>query len=117
MTTATVPFRPRHKVLSGELATLLGQRLPSDPRMLVDQLGCIKAQIADLEKQEKSVRDALADSGLSEIEGELFRATVSRSEVAKVDWKTIAEKCEPSRQLIAAHTTSDERVTVRVVSR
>jgi hypothetical protein len=118
MTATTVPFRkPLPEELSADLAQLLGMRTLDDPRMLVDQLGCIKAQIADLEKQEKAIRAQLIDTGHGAIEGELFRATVSRSEVERVDWKAVAEKCEPSRQLIAAHTLHDERVTVKVVSR
>jgi hypothetical protein len=120
MNTSTIPFRPTAAIatkLNGLLQTSDGRRLPTEPALMVDQLGCVKAQIATLEKEEKRLRDAIAELDCDAIDGELFRATVSHSEVAAVDWKTIAEKCEPSRQLVAAHTELKDRVTVKVVAR
>jgi len=56
---------------------------------LADQLGALKADIADLETREKQLRDELVRRGLSEVEGNLFRATISEAvrwtiETAKV---------------------------------
>jgi len=84
---------------------------------LIDELGEVNAQIANLEKRKAELRQGIIDSEESAAEGDLFRATVSRSEAHKVDWKTVAEKCEPSRQLIAAHTSVEPRIVVKVVSR
>jgi hypothetical protein len=84
---------------------------------LIDELGTVNAELADLEKRKERLRDALIAAGVSEGEGTLFRATVSHAEVSRVDWKAVAEKLEPSRQLIVAHTSVVPRVTVKVVSR
>ena len=83
----------------------------------IDALGEVKAQIANLEAQEKALRDQIAARGEGAYEGELFRASVSITERESIDWKAIAAKLEPSRQLITAHTSAKEVTTVRVVSR
>lgn len=74
---------------------------------LVDQLLSIKASIAELEAQEKELKDCLVATGEKTIEGMLARASVSYCDGrAKVDWESIAHKLgTPSRQLITAHTT------------
>src|SRR3984893_7394425 len=47
------------------------------PADLADQLGTLKAEIAALEDREKSVRDELIRRGGAEIEGAVYRATIS----------------------------------------
>lgn len=84
---------------------------------LVDTLGQLKAQIADLKKQESMIKTALIDGGQFEYEGALFRATVSDSVRKVVDWKTVALRLNPSRQLLAANTTSKTITTVRCTAR
>jgi hypothetical protein len=44
---------------------------------LADQLGTLKAEIAALEDREKSLRDELIRRGGAEIEGAMYRATIS----------------------------------------
>ena len=87
--------------------------------VLVDQLGALKSQIANLTAQEDAIKKQLAASGLSEVDGVLFRSTISVVEPAnKVDWKAVAEKLNPSHQLVTAHTTKPASyTTVRVVAR
>lgn len=74
----------------------------------VDQLGYLKAQISDLEKQAKAlageVEAALLRGGDDFYDGQLFRAVLVRSERESVDWKAVAERLEPSRQLVRAYT-------------
>lgn len=82
-----------------------------------DALGALKAQIADLEAQAKIEHARLVALGAGAYEGEIFRATVSIAERESIDWKTIAARLEPSRQLIAAHSSAKEVTTVRVVAR
>lgn len=84
----------------------------------VDQLGQIKAQIAQLEKQEKTLKSILTDSGEKSIEGSLFKASIIFTEGREsIDWKTIAEKLNPSYQLINAHkSTGNPFFTVRLSS-
>ena len=91
--------------------------IPLDLALVVDQLGEVKAKVAHFKKLEAALVKQLSDSGLSEIDGSVFRATVSVADVEKIDWKTIAQKMEPSRQLIVGNTSHDTRTTVRVVAR
>ena len=82
---------------------------------LVDELGKLKAQIADLEIREKALADQLKAIGLGAYDGEQYRATVSFSERETLDMKVVREKLTP--QFIRAHTRTTEVTTVRVVAR
>jgi hypothetical protein len=83
----------------------------------VDQLGEINAQLADLEAQKKELRSRIIESGLMELEGRLFRATVSETNKVKIDYKAITKRLEPSRQLIRAYTSESPVIMVRCTSR
>jgi len=83
----------------------------------VDALGELKAEIAKLETLEKALRDEIAALGAGAHDGNLFRASVSIADRESTDWKAIALKLEPSRQLITAHTSAKSVTTVRVVAR
>jgi hypothetical protein len=85
----------------------------------VDRLALIKAQLANLKREEDQLKDLLIDSGLESVEGQLHRAALSYCAGRElIDWKTIAAKLAPSRQLIAAHTSTGEPFyTVRVSAR
>jgi uncharacterized protein with ACT and thioredoxin-like domain len=82
-----------------------------------DALLALKAQIADLESLAKIEHARLVAMGAGAHEGEIARASVSIAERETIDWKAIAAKLEPSRQLIFAHTSAKEVTTVRVVAR
>jgi hypothetical protein len=79
---------------------------------MVDQLGRLQAQIADLEAQAKAIKSTLSAIGEGAYEGELFRATVSKSERETLDMKAAREKLSP--QWIRAHTKVTPVTTVRV---
>lgn len=89
---------------------------------IVDQFGHIKAQIAELEEQEKNLRDQIIAIGEREVEGDLFRAVVVATEREGRD-KVFKDKIEElisehlSHQFIRAHTTSSPVTTVRVNAR
>lgn len=85
----------------------------------VDDLALVKAQIADLKLKEDALKKILINSGLSSIDSDLHRATISECDgKAITDWKSIALKFSPTRQLIRAHTSTGENYfQVRVVSR
>lgn len=71
----------------------------------VDQLGFIRAQIADLQATEKTLKAAIEAAGTPRIEGRLYKAAVILSAGrVSVDWQSVAEHFSPSRQLITAHT-------------
>jgi hypothetical protein len=86
---------------------------------VADRLGQIKAQLADLKKEEAELKDTLIDSGLAVVEGSFYRVALTESEgKVLVDWKSIAERFSPSRQLIKANTSKGEAYfTVRVSAR
>ncbi len=82
-----------------------------------DDLGLVLAQIAELQEEKDTLQAVLIDSGFDEIDGELFRSTVSHSIRKQVAWKAIATKLGVSNQQIAANTTKIKIDTVRVVAR
>ncbi len=86
---------------------------------MVDELLSVKASIAELEAREREIKDCLVATGEQSIEGILARASVSYcAGREKTDWQTIAARFNPSRQLIAAHTTMGAPYhTVRVSAR
>ena len=83
----------------------------------VDRLALIKAQMAQLSAEEKQLKESLSASGLDAIDGTAHRAAVSHcAGRVSIDWETIAAKFTPSRQLIAAHTSTGAPYTVIRVS-
>jgi hypothetical protein len=82
---------------------------------IIDDLGALKARIADLETQEKALKQALADLTPGAYEGDLFRLSVSESERETLDMKAVREHL--SRQFIAAHTNVTSVRTLRVAAR
>ena len=106
----------------------------------IDTLGALLAQIADLEKQAKAIKDDLKDSATSPggskvFEGDLFKATVveaNRSSVdwlallatkldVKADWETVAAKIgydnKELPKAMADNTKTTAVFSVKVTSR
>ncbi len=84
---------------------------------LVDTLGQLNAEMAELKNDADRIKKQLIEAGVTPVEGDYYRATVVTSNRTYIDWKTIAEKLEPSRQLVTAHTTVKPVNSVRVVAR
>lgn len=84
---------------------------------LADELGIIRAQMADLKEREKEIRGEFIAAGVTAVEGETFRAVVVESMRTTIDWKAVSAKLQPSRQLVTAHTTEKEVVSIRVNAR
>jgi len=82
---------------------------------IIDDLGVLKAQIANLEVQEKALKQALQDLPAGAYEGEVFRLSVSETERETLDMKAVREHL--SRQFIQAHTNITPVRTLRVVAR
>lgn len=80
----------------------------------VDRIGEIDAITGPLLKEREKLAAALKAIGPGRYTGELWSATVAESVRTTVDWKTIAARFEPSRQLITAHTSETPVVTLRV---
>ena len=71
-----------------------------NPAGAVDELGLIKAQIAELEAREKVITDALKATGLKAFAGTFYDCTISHSERANFDIKALRadlgdELCAP----------------------
>ena len=79
----------------------------------VDRLAEINAQMDALEKEAKALKAELIAYGLPKIDGTQHRATISQQEGRILtDWRAIAERLQPSHQLIAAHTKQGQGFAV-----
>jgi hypothetical protein len=82
---------------------------------IADELGALRAEIDELRKAATFLEDLLKHKHVEEAEGALFRVKISYDvRTKKVNWKEVAAKLEPSRQLIQAHTSisTSDRVLV-----
>lgn len=79
--------------------------ITSDIFSLIDQAGSIDSEIKALEKQLSTLKTAIKAHGTGKHAGFVFSANVIDSERTTIDWQTIAERFNPSRQLVNAHTT------------
>jgi hypothetical protein len=86
---------------------------------LVDRLGSLKADMADLKAWEDKLRAELITRGVSEAEGDLFRASITEAARWTLDAERIREEMgEPwctARSKVATVTTV--RVSARTGSR
>jgi hypothetical protein len=75
------------------------------PAQIVDRLGHLKAELAELENLEKSLKADLILTGQPEISGELFRATVSHCVGRElINWRALAEHLGATEALIHEFT-------------
>lgn len=81
----------------------------------VDELGILKAQIADLTKKAEALKAELIASGVGEYDGALFRATVAEVKRSFID-ADLARKHLTGKQL-AKITKTCGTVAVRVTAR
>ena len=82
---------------------------------IADELGALRAEIDELRKSASFLEDLLKHKRVTVAEGSLFRVSISYDiETARTNWRKVAEKLSPSRQLVQAHTqvTAADRVLV-----
>lgn len=86
---------------------------------MIDELGYIKAQIAELETEKKALEAKLRKRLVAgeAAEGDLFRVVRIHQDTTHIDWKNIALRYEPSRQLITSHSKPVEKDYFKVSSR
>lgn len=84
---------------------------------MADELGKIRAQMANLKERESEIRDAFMEVGIKSLEDSRFRATVVESMRTTINWKKVAEKLNPSHQLVTAHTKQTPVTSIRVSAR
>ena len=82
---------------------------------IVDQLGVLKAQIADLVLDYEYIKSLLVDLGDGAYEGTSYRATVSTFDRHTLDMEAVRKHL--SRQFLVAHTETKEVTKVNVVAR
>jgi hypothetical protein len=86
---------------------------------VVDEYGMLCAEMAALKLRQDALKNTLVqtakETGMSQMEGALFRVTVSQSERGTLDMEAVRAKLSP--QFIVAHTTITDTTTVRCVSR
>jgi hypothetical protein len=90
---------------------------PTELIDIVDQLAQIRAQIADLKCAEESFKAMLIASGHKAIDGTAHRATITNVPRTVTDWRAVADRLNPSPQLIRAHTTTGAAPTIRISGR
>lgn len=95
----------------------LAHLVSASPGDLADRLGELKAAIADLKNSEEHLKELLKACGPGAYEGARYRATVSEQDRLVVDWRAVAERLNPSRQLLAAHSEEQHLVRVEVRAR
>jgi helix-turn-helix protein len=85
----------------------------------VDTLGSLLAQIADLTKQAEAIKDSIKESasngGAKVVEGAIFKATYSDSNVTTFDKDKFIK--EHGADVYAKYTKTSARFTVKVTSR
>ena len=87
------------------------------PGTIVDKLGAVKAQVAELKKKEDSLRQCLIDSGITEVEGKLFRGSVSTYSQNRIDYAALLEYLTVDAKTIAKYTYGVDQVRVKVSAR
>lgn len=81
---------------------------------MVDEYGQLKAQEAEVQAKINTLKQMLIDTELSEIEGILFRVTVSESERSTLDTKALRKDLP---DVADKYTRKTAVTTVRCVSR
>ncbi len=81
---------------------------------IADRIGELDAAMAPLNKERDALAAMLKEMGAGRYTGALWNATVSESVVKSVDWKAVAAKLAPSRQLVTAHTRQSPRTTLKI---
>ena len=86
-----------------------------NPDALVDELGLVKAQIAELENRETTIKDALINGGRDKYAGTFYDVSVSRSERETIDSKRL--RADLGEDIVKDYLKTSTVVTVRVVAK
>jgi hypothetical protein len=110
-----------NSILQGFPARLNDSSEPTEPAAVtaahalalkVDRLGQLAADAAAIKLEADRLRAELEAAGLDTIAGTMYRASFAQVKGStRIDWRAIAAKFKPSRQLIAAHTTTGSEST------
>ena len=95
----------------------MGKRITPKLIKASDDLGLVKAQIAELNEEKGVLEAIIIASGVGEVDGELFRSVHIHADRKQVAWKRIAEKLGASKRLISANTKTIQVDSVKVSAR
>jgi hypothetical protein len=86
---------------------------------LVDELGTIKASMADLSKRENDIKAALIAAGSPLIEGQLWQAAISTCERETLDRASVEKLLTPKQfqRCLKSTTVTSVRVSARTEAR
>ena len=87
---------------------------------IVDELGVLLAQIANLTKQAEAIKSDLKGKATGEVyvfEGALFKANVIANPRSNTDYKAMVEALGVPANVIAKYTTISTVITLKVTSR
>ena len=89
-------------------------------KQTVDQLGEVRAQIAELRAQEDRLKSRLIDNGNDSVEGDYFKVIVVRTTVMTCNYRQVTESLRQTprlKQLLDENRRSTDRISVRVTAR
>jgi hypothetical protein len=84
---------------------------------VVDTLGLLLAQQADLTAKIEAIKANLKSEGQGSYEGAMYKATVIVSNRSTVDFKQVFAECSVPAEVIARNTKLQEVVSVKLTSR
>ena len=82
-----------------------------DLSKMIDQMGTLRAQIADLQEEYEKVKNLIVVSGVDEAEGQFFKIKVTTYKTTRTDWKKIQEDYDLDLAPYAVESES-QRVTI-----
>lgn len=83
----------------------------------IDELGTLKAQMADLQERMDTIRARLISEGVSHAHGSLFQVSISSYPRRTVDWKGVAMKLKAKPRLVEQFTKETIVSSLRVSAR
>jgi hypothetical protein len=87
----------------------------STPADIADALGAARATLNEAKSRVEFLESLLKETGETSIDGEDYHVAISYGVVTnRTDWKAVAAKLNPSRQLITAHTKASTSDRIRV---
>lgn len=87
------------------------------PQQIVDDLGFLKAQIAELQDQEDVLKAKLAASGLRYVDGDFYSASITTRETTRLDNKKVKGLLTPAQIIACSYTTTSLVVSVGAPTR
>ena len=86
-------------------------------KKLVDEMGEIKAQIAELNQRQSEIKELLSESGEEKIEGKLFCVKITHFTRKSVDTKQLYEDYGFDDDVLSEYTTEDDQTRLTISHR